>query len=386
MLSLRLLNQYRLLLALAALTLLGVIAYLALNLAQLRWTERYPELVAQQLALQVEPDLQAAAGDPSQVLAQAMSTLGLDGYAELRRPGGSATILGSSGDPAQQSATDPVTYALPRADFELQLWLVRSDPPRDLVKLLAGGAAITALLLLLVTRLMDSAATRALKHDQHLLARMFKDIRSGMVHQGYPIQLAEFRELSRYLTESGGKLVQERRRLEDMGMTDHLSKLPNRRALDQRLEQLFLKSGTGFPMSVLLLDIDHFKQVNDNLGHDAGDELVSLFAAALRQELRETDFVARMGGDEFCVLFPYTELETACNLAERLRQHLPQTLELKPGTSYIVSWTGGLSAIERGDTDHEQVLWRADKALLMAKQAGRKRSYYHRSDSIPKQA
>jgi len=386
MLSLRLLNFYRLVLALAALSLLGVIAYMVLNLAHLRWTERYPDLVAQQLALQLESGLQATDANPDQALEQAMSTLGLSGYAELRRRGPDKTIFGRSGNPDQRSTIRPATYPLPRVNGDLVLWLAQSNPPRDLVKLLVGAGAITALLLLLVTRLMDSAATRALKHDQQLLARMFKDIRGGVVHENYPIQLAEFRELSRYLTRSGGKLVQERRRLEDMGMTDHLSKLPNRRALDQRLENLFQKSGTGFPMSVLLLDIDHFKQVNDNLGHDAGDELVSRFASAVRGGLRESDFVARMGGDEFCVLFPYTGLETACDLAERLRQRLPQTLELKPGTSYIVSWTGGLSEIERGDTDHQQVLWRADKALLMAKQAGRKRSYYYRSDSVPRQA
>jgi diguanylate cyclase (GGDEF)-like protein len=217
--------------------------------------------------------------------------------------------------------------------------------------------------------------TRTVYEDMRTVACMLRDMRNNIRHADYPIRLLEFRKLSRYVCKSGGKLARERRKLKDLGLTDHGSGLPNRRAFENKLEHQFVQARMGVPTSVLLLDIDHFKQVNDNLGHDAGDILIKRFASALRAAVRESDAVARLGGDEFCVIFPQTELDVAYELAERIRATLPKKLDLGQGRGYKVSWTGGLSAMFRDDSKADQVLWRADKALLKAKAAGRNRTW-----------
>lgn len=258
------------------------------------------------------------------------------------------------------------------------LWALERQaarPPDPLARralLAAGGGG--ALLFLLGAGTALAGARRDLRRDLRSLARTFRDIRNGVPVSAPAVRLAECRALSLYLARKGGKLARERRRLANLGLTDHLSRLPNRRALEERLQALFVQSGGGFPMSVLLVDLDHFKQVNDNFGHDAGDALILRFATELRRAVRDTDFVARLGGDEFCLIFPYTDLPEAERLAQTLRRRLPRTLDLKPGATYLVRWTGGLSATRRDDRRYDQVLWRADRALLAAKEAGRNRT------------
>lgn len=248
--------------------------------------------------------------------------------------------------------------------------------PRALAWLAGGGTA--AVLAWLLGAVVLGRARRDLRADLREVAQTFRDIRHGGAVAPPGVRLAEFQELSRYIARKGGKLVRERRRLADLGRTDHLSRLPNRRALEERLEALFVQAGGGFPMSVLLVDLDHFKQVNDNFGHDAGDALIQRFAAELRRAVRDTDFVARLGGDEFCVVFPYTDPVEAERLTDALRRRLPRTLNLKPGATYLVRWTGGLSATQADDRRYDQALWRADQALLAAKEAGRNRTCVYR--------
>jgi diguanylate cyclase (GGDEF)-like protein len=122
---------------------------------------------------------------------------------------------------------------------------------------------------------------------------------------------------------------------------------------------------------LLILDIDNFKQVNDTFGHEAGDQLIIKFGEALKTCLRNSDFIARLGGDEFCVLFPFTPLERARELAERLRAKMPESVELIPGVTQKLSWSGGLSEYSRDDKGENEALARADAALLEAKRSGR---------------
>ncbi|HEC11838.1 MAG TPA: GGDEF domain-containing protein [Acidiferrobacteraceae bacterium] len=327
--------------------------------------------------------------DAAQLLDSAWQQLGQPGYAELY----SAThtgqrVVANSGEHDLKDTAQALTMKIANTKLSIGYWPSKriSAQPSNLRNTLAAIFSVIALLLLLGDRILFNFTARALHHDIKLVARMFKDIRDGRLHRNYPIQLDEFRHLLNYIARSGGKLVRERRKLQDLGLTDHLSQLPNRRAFEDRLEQLFIQSGTGFAMSVLMIDIDYFKQVNDSYGHDAGDALIVKFAAALKEAIRDTDFVARLGGDEFCIIFPYTELETASGLADRLRRKLPKTLELKPGATHILRWTGGLSAMETHDATYDEVLWRADQALLEAKEAGRNRVYLYTRDSVPQRA
>lgn len=230
-----------------------------------------------------------------------------------------------------------------------------------------AGFGIVAMLLFRV----QHRTILAVRHDIRSLIRMFRDLREGSVRVDYPMALREFAEIFDYLRDRGQKLVEEKEKLKDMGLMDHLSQLGNRRHFELRLKELFEASKANGPSSVLIIDMDHFKAVNDKHGHDAGDALIVGFANALRKVVRQTDVLARLGGDEFCIIYAYAPLEKATTLVERLRKQLPREIPLTKGVMHPLRWTGGLSAMHDKDSKPDDVLWRADQALLQAKEGGR---------------
>lgn len=234
------------------------------------------------------------------------------------------------------------------------------------------GLVVFALAMLVAVNVSACVTTRrAVKNDVKSIARMFHDIRHGGLRADYPMELEEFAGVFHYLRDSGQKLVEEKKKLKGLGLIDHLSQLSNRRHFEMRLKELFELFKTHGPSSVLIMDLDYFKSVNDNYGHDMGDALIVGFAKALRNAVRQTDFLARLGGDEFCVIYPYSPLPKAGPFVERLRKQLPREIALPNGIMHSLKWTGGLSAIAVEDKKFDEVLWRADKALIQAKDAGR---------------
>ena len=211
----------------------------------------------------------------------------------------------------------------------------------------------------------------AVGHDVRSLTRMFRDVREGELRENYPIALREFADTLNYLRVSGRKLVLEKQRLKNLGLIDHLSQLSNRRHFERRLAQLFEARKSKGASAVVLIDLDHFKAVNDEHGHDYGDALIANFSKELRTCVRHSDFLARLGGDEFCIIYPFTSVERAESYVQRLRQQLPRELTLMNGVTHALRWTGGLSVMTDSDKKFDDVLWRADKALIQAKEAGR---------------
>ncbi len=164
------------------------------------------------------------------------------------------------------------------------------------------------------------------------------------------------------------------RRLEHLSHHDALTGLLNRRAIeylldreDQRLQRF------GDPYTVLLVDIDHFKRINDRLGHAAGDAVLCAVSRTLQAQAREVDRVARYGGEEFCILLPHTLHDGALQAAERLREAVC-LINIPWGDEHIsVSISTGLAcAGEPGET-LQALLKRADEALYQAKAEGRNR-------------
>jgi diguanylate cyclase (GGDEF)-like protein len=154
-----------------------------------------------------------------------------------------------------------------------------------------------------------------------------------------------------------------------LALTDDLTGLPNRRALDGELaRELERARRHGSPLCVAIVDLDHFKAVNDGQGHQAADIVLEEVAAAWRKELRITDFVARSaliaryGGEEFVVLLPDCDEPDAARIAERLRGAMPRELTCSAG---VARWDGL-------EPDSE-LLARADQALYHAKKTGRDR-------------
>jgi two-component system, cell cycle response regulator len=162
----------------------------------------------------------------------------------------------------------------------------------------------------------------------------------------------------------------------ELAVTDPLTKLHNRRYLDNHLSALFEESTLrGLPVSVLLLDIDHFKSINDTYGHDAGDEVLREFANRVRALTRGIDIVARFGGEEVVVLMPDTPLEGAHTVAERIRERIGATpFSIHRGTRTVeITVSIGVAARRAEDGEADALLKRADLALYKAKGDGRDR-------------
>ncbi|PHV12753.1 sensor domain-containing diguanylate cyclase [Chitinimonas sp. BJB300] len=128
------------------------------------------------------------------------------------------------------------------------------------------------------------------------------------------------------------------------------------------------------PLGVLMLDIDHFKHVNDTYGHDVGDEVLQVLCQRIQRQLRETDLFGRMGGEEFCVLLPEEPDSGIVYNAERLRQRVAETpIRLKSGCELIVTMSIGCACLQVETTDLTLLIKQADQALYAAKRAGRNR-------------
>ena len=170
------------------------------------------------------------------------------------------------------------------------------------------------------------------------------------------------------------RLTDQNAELERLATTDGLTGLANRRRLFERLDQeVYRARRYGTALSVILLDIDHFKRVNDSWGHAAGDRVLREVAQETQQLLRKTDLAGRYGGEEFVLLLPETDLAEAMSLAHRLNRHIARTaLALERGSSLSVTVSAGVATLFP-DESGEALIQRADRALYRAKEMGRDR-------------
>jgi two-component system cell cycle response regulator len=160
----------------------------------------------------------------------------------------------------------------------------------------------------------------------------------------------------------------------EMAVTDALTGLHNRRYMSGQLQAFVQRANHGGdPVAVLVLDIDHFKSVNDGFGHDAGDEVLSEFAVRLATNVRAVDLPCRLGGEEFVVVMPDTTLEDAHRIADRIRRDIGQApFRVMGGKEHLtVTVSIGVSATLPGEDTPEALLKRADEGVYEAKAAGR---------------
>jgi diguanylate cyclase (GGDEF)-like protein/PAS domain S-box-containing protein len=173
--------------------------------------------------------------------------------------------------------------------------------------------------------------------------------------------------------------ITEQKRLEaelrEMAATDMLTGLPNRRHFLAQLDQECARVHRDgeHSASVLMIDIDHFKNVNDSRGHVAGDQVLRHLAAAMRQELRRVDTLGRRGGEEFAIILPGAGLADAELFADRLRRKVSESAATHEGCELPVTISIGVSEIRAADAGAVDVLGRADRALYRAKESGRNR-------------
>lgn len=293
-------------------------------------------------------------------------------------------------------------------------------PTREPLLLAAAAACVVGLLAALVLGLGGTAGPRRTAAELAARCREIADgTPGGLVGEPGAGELTElvqtFNDMSRRLAEQGeetraataelkdtrdqleahlsehtarlGELraqlhfeVAERKRVEDAlakaNTTDYLTGLLNRRAMMQLLEQEVKRfARSKKPFSILLGDVDHFKQVNEAHGEQVGDHALVYLARLLRQRVRGQDAIARWGGEEVLIFLPETPLRGAVDLAEKIRQELDGYLHSVDGIDVRMTLSIGASAIAPGMTVNECVR-RADVALARAKAEGRNRTIF----------
>jgi two-component system, cell cycle response regulator len=161
-----------------------------------------------------------------------------------------------------------------------------------------------------------------------------------------------------------------------MAITDGLTGLYNRRYMETHLGSLVEQAASrGKPLTILVLDIDYFKAINDGHGHDAGDDVLREFATRIRKSIRGIDLACRLGGEEFVIVMPETDMAVAAIVAERLRRRIAsEPFGIAQGAKAIdVTISIGIATLDTADDNASTILKRADQALYRAKRDGRNR-------------
>ena len=181
-------------------------------------------------------------------------------------------------------------------------------------------------------------------------------------------KVTHFASIQRDITEYK-KLEQD---LQILCRTDPLTTAANRRAFNEILSQEFSRfKRSQKEYALIMIDLDHFKSINDQHGHSVGDQVLIEVTERCKDNIRVHDILARLGGEEFCILLPYTDSDQAKKVAERLREKI----EIKPiivdGLRVKVTISVGISLVSTGDEDGHQAMERADQKLFQAKESGR---------------
>ncbi|MWV12163.1 diguanylate cyclase [Pseudomonas sp. R-28-1W-6] len=250
---------------------------------------------------------------------------------------------------------------------------------------IAQVVLLFSLLALLVAVFASRAMTSPLKLMNQAVQRFSRERRISELprRQDELGQLAHsFRQMQEEILSHLDELTRSRSALEHLARHDPLTGLPNRRVFFERLEHALATSRrSGKQLAVLFVDLDHFKQLNDSLGHSLGDHVLQAVANLLRSATRESDTVARLGGDEFVILFEAVEdPQQIVAILEKLhdRFQLPMLID---GHEVRVQASMGVSLFPRDGDDIEALVQQADRAMYAAKNAGRNTYSFNLGDT-----
>lgn len=177
------------------------------------------------------------------------------------------------------------------------------------------------------------------------------------------------------------QLMAEQIELRQIATTDSLTGALTRRAFEVEVTREYRRNRRyQRDLSVIAVDVDHFKKINDNYGHAAGDLVLKNVVSQIKQGLRDVDFLGRLGGEEFVVGLPETALDGAAIAAERLRETIAGMAIISNGDRISVTASFGIAGLSRADSDWKEMLGRADVALYRAKEEGRNRCVCHQPD------
>jgi diguanylate cyclase (GGDEF)-like protein len=209
----------------------------------------------------------------------------------------------------------------------------------------------------------------------HVREHAIKEIRHMLSEQsGLVRMLNETQNFATSMSEDNQRLSQELRQFRVLSLTDELTELPNRRAFTHRLgDEIARAKRYSNSLTVAMIDLDYFKDINDTYGHSVGDEMLRLYAREVLTILRRPDMVARYGGEEFAVIFPNTDLEDAYQALLKVQARARHTeLRLESTVVRAPSFSAGLAAYQTNDTV-DILINRVDDLLYQAKKNGRNR-------------
>jgi diguanylate cyclase (GGDEF)-like protein len=195
-----------------------------------------------------------------------------------------------------------------------------------------------------------------------------------LVHHPEPLDADEQRAIKESVTQSAPVIANLRTIAiaEQRAATDALTGMPNSRAARDTLKRMVAQAArSGSPLAAVLLDLDHFKQINDTYGHGAGDDVLASVGATLASGVRESDFAGRYGGEEFLLLLPDTTAEDAAAVAEKIRALISQTVV--SGVERPITASLGVSSFPQHAIDGDTLVRSADRALYTSKRSGRDR-------------
>jgi len=168
-------------------------------------------------------------------------------------------------------------------------------------------------------------------------------------------------------------IQQHSKKLETLAFYDTLTQIYNRRYFETRLlNEIENTKRYASDLSIIFIDIDNFKQVNDTKGHDTGDEILKIISKIFKENIRKTDIIARWGGEEFVILLPNTNAKEAVVIAEKLKHSLENNIEIKTILSYALNASFGVTENKKSD-DIDTIIKRADNAMYISKKNGKNR-------------
>jgi diguanylate cyclase (GGDEF)-like protein len=174
-----------------------------------------------------------------------------------------------------------------------------------------------------------------------------------------------------------GQLKEHSKELQELAVVDELTGVANRRQLLNLGERELLRARRfGHPFCAITFDVDHLKRINDALGRHIGDQVLRLLAPIVQNNIRDTDLLARSGGEEFAITLPETSLAAACEIAERIRKTVAETPIQTTSETLRITISIGVAASTAETRQLEDLLNAADIAMLKAKQAGRNRIFF----------
>jgi two-component system cell cycle response regulator len=208
------------------------------------------------------------------------------------------------------------------------------------------------------------------------------ECRSGRYFQPVDVELLKTLAMSLALALRNAEAHTQ---LQNLAMTDGLTNLLNRRAFTNVLGRVFRESARyGIPSSLILADIDFFKQINDRQGHVTGDHVLKEVASLISQSLRAVDVAARYGGEEFAVILPRTDTAPSAVLANRIRERVAQHVFVGPRETFHATISLGIASVPCvGVSMPEELIVQADTALYRAKSLGRNRAEIMERTGVP---